>query len=78
MQKPDFPSFPNRPKRIGEILLAQAVLGEEQLETALVFQRAQPGKLLGTVLQELGYITSQDLIEALSAGMRIVRPFGGG
>ena len=53
-----------RPKRLGDILIAAGLVSEEQIEEALAKQKGS-GKRLGTVLQEEGYITELEMIEAL-------------
>lgn len=67
-----------RPRRLGEALVEQGLLSEEDLGTALVYQRAQPGKRLGTVLRELGLIDTLDFMEALSANLSVVKGYSEG
>lgn len=64
-----------RPRRIGEILVDQGLLSEEDLDTALVYQRAQPGKKIGTVLRELGLVNALDFMEALSTNLSVVKGY---
>ena len=59
--------------RIGQILLASGNITENQLHRALEFQKASPGKRLGTILVELGYVSERTLLEAMS--QRINAPF---
>lgn len=66
-----------RARALGELLVDQKVIDQTQLETALIYQKAKPGTRLGTVLQELGYVSSRDFIEALSSRMPVVKSFGG-
>ena len=47
-------------KRLGEILLEESVIGENELWAALQQQR-QTGKLLGETLVEMGYATEDDV-----------------
>jgi type IV pilus assembly protein PilB len=54
-----------RPKQLGQILLEQGLLSEEQLEHALNEHRNTP-KSLGRVLIDLGYIRERDLVRALA------------
>lgn len=62
-------------KKLGELLVEQKLLGEEELQTALIFQKAQPGKMLGAILLELGYVSQLDLMEALTSTLRIQKPY---
>ena len=55
---------PRRP-RIGEALLEQGSLSQDQLERALTQQRST-GRLLGELLVDDGIITSQTLVQALA------------
>ena len=50
---------------LGETLLEEDVLSEEDLKTALALQK-RSGKLLGTVLLELGLITREEIGRALA------------
>lgn len=68
----------SRPKRIGEILVEQGLLSEADLGTALVYQRAQPGKRIGTVLRELGLVGTLDFMEALSTNLSVVKGYSEG
>jgi len=47
-------------KRLGEILLEERIIGENELWAALQQQR-QTGRLLGETLVELGYATEEDV-----------------
>lgn len=51
-------------KRLGDLLLENGFINEEQLQLALSEQRRTKGRL-GDVLINLGFITEQQLIEAL-------------
>ena len=55
-------------KKLGEILIEENLITEEQLQTALIEGRAQ-GIPLGSVLVKMGFITIKDLKEALGAQM---------
>lgn len=57
-------SFPWRP--LGEILAAEGLLTERELEAALREQR-RSGRLLGQILVESGYVSSFTLARALTA-----------
>ena len=52
--------------RLGDILMQQGVIDEAKLSTALSDQRAFGGKL-GRTLVDLGYVTEEQLVEALAA-----------
>ena len=52
-------------KRLGDILISEGVITEEQLEEALEKQRDMKGKKLGAVLVELGMTTEDDIVTAL-------------
>ncbi len=54
-----------KPKQLGQILLEQGLLTEEQLSRALDEHRNTP-KSLGRVLIDLGYIRERDLVRALA------------
>ena len=51
--------------KIGEFLLNDGKISQEQLDTALELQKKQPGKL-GSVLIRQGYITEEDIAQVLS------------
>lgn len=65
------------PLRIGDLLLHQERISQEQLEQALAFQKNNPGqrKLMGEVLIELGFVTQDEVMEALAeaCGVPFVR-----
>lgn len=67
--------LPGRKKKLGESLVDQNLLSEEELGTALIYQKAQPGKKLGTILQELGLVSDLDLMETLTANLRVVKAY---
>ena len=54
-----------KPKQLGQILLEQGLLDQEQLDRALDEHRNTP-KSLGRVLIDLGYIKERDLVRALA------------
>ena len=58
-------------KRIGEILIENGTLTQEQLKVALESQKQEPGKLLGKVLIELGYVTEEDIVVALATQFNV-------
>jgi type IV pilus assembly protein PilB len=51
--------------KIGEFLLEDDKITQEQLQNALEVQKKEPGKL-GSVLIRLGYVTEEDIAQALS------------
>jgi type IV pilus assembly protein PilB len=51
--------------RLGEILVKESLITQDQLQKALEFQRANGGKL-GTCLTKMGYITDDDITGVLS------------
>lgn len=53
-------------KRIGDILVEEGILTEEQLEEALKAAKAE-NKKIGEAITDLGYATEQDIAEALSS-----------
>ena len=57
-------------KRLGDLLIEEGLIDEQQLGSALGSQRQWGGRL-GTVLVKHGFITEQQLIEFLSRRMGI-------
>ena len=55
-------------KKIGEVLVYNKVINEDQLNKALLEQKSTKGKL-GNVLIKLGYISENDLTDAYSQQM---------
>ena len=53
-------------KRIGDILVEEGILTEEQLEEALKAAKAE-NKKIGEAITDLGFATEQDIAEALSS-----------
>jgi type IV pilus assembly protein PilB len=51
--------------RIGEFLLKEKRISEEQLQYALEIQKKEPGKL-GSILIRLGYVSEEDIAQILS------------
>ena len=52
-------------KKIGELLIDEGLINDDQLETALTIQKGK-GKKLGKVLVELGYVTDIQVTESLT------------
>jgi SOS response regulatory protein OraA/RecX len=62
---------------LGEILIREGWIDQEELTEALVEQRAQGSrKRLGTILMERGRITAAQFMAALSKQLTPVRYFG--
>lgn len=55
----------NKKKRIGDMLLEEHMVTEEQLEQALIIAKEKHSKI-GEVLVELGYVTDKDIAATLS------------
>jgi type IV pilus assembly protein PilB len=53
-------------KQLGELLLDQRIISQEQLEQALSLQRDRGG-LIGETLVELGYVKEDDIAQSLTA-----------
>ena len=53
-------------KQLGELLLDQKIISQEQLEQALSLQRDRGG-LIGETLVELGYVKEDDIAQSLTA-----------
>jgi len=51
--------------RLGEILVKESLITQDQLQKALEFQRANGGKL-GSCLTNMGFITDDDITGVLS------------
>lgn len=52
-------------EKLGEILVRNEVISDEQLQRALDFQRREGG-LLGEILVKLGYLNERDIVQALT------------
>jgi type IV pilus assembly protein PilB len=59
-----------RPLRVGEVLLREGLLSEEQLKRALAQQRAS-GRMLGEMLVDQGVISNAVLVRALAKVLNI-------
>ena len=59
-----------RYKRLGDILISEGIIAEEQLKEAIGFQEKEGGKL-GEVLIKLGYVTEEQIVIALSKQLSI-------
>ena len=52
--------------KLGEILILKGLIDEQQLEQALKYQFEKPGKKLGEIIMELGYINPEQLVNILN------------
>jgi len=58
---------PATPPRVGDLLVDRGMISADQLSTALEYQRNSDGrKLLGGVLVELGFVTQDQVMEAVA------------
>src|ERR1051325_3849871 len=57
-------------KRLGEMLIERGQLQPDELDKALAFQRERPEKL-GRILVELGFLSSRDVLAALSEQLQV-------
>lgn len=57
-------------KRLGEILIEDGVLTQENLQEALE-QQKKAGGLIGQILIRLGYISEEDLIAAVARQLKV-------
>ena len=65
------PSFTKPPKlRLGDVLVAQKLVSEQQLQQALE-EGKQTGKRLGRLLIEHGHVTEDAVVQALATQLRI-------
>lgn len=53
-------------EKLGELLIAQGFINQEQLNKALTIQKEQGG-LMGEILVELGFCSEEDVAQALTA-----------
>ena len=56
--------------RLGDALIQEGLINEEQLQQALALQK-KSGKRLGTVLVEMHLVTEQDIVQILSKQLKI-------
>jgi type IV pilus assembly protein PilB len=52
-------------EKLGEILIRNGIISENQLQRALDFQRHEGG-LLGEILVKLGYVNEREIVQALT------------
>ena len=60
-------------RRLGDILVSEGLVTEEQLQDALDKQRSMPGKKLGAVLVELNMTTEDEIVTALQRQLSLDR-----
>ena len=51
--------------KLGELLLKDMVITQEQLQKALDYQKANRGLLLGEALVKLGFVDAKTIVRAL-------------
>jgi type IV pilus assembly protein PilB len=61
-----------KPIRLGNLLVERGILADDQLQTALDYQKSSgKGKLLGEILVELELCTEEQILESLAEGYEI-------
>ena len=65
------PPLPGRPRRLGEILVAQGIISPQQLDEVLQLQQTQKGVRLGRLLIDLGYVSDVLLAESVADQLRL-------
>lgn len=58
--------------RIGDVLIQNGYITDEQLKQALAFQKEHPEKRLGAIILEQGLVSERQLLEALGARMDLM------
>jgi type IV pilus assembly protein PilB len=53
-------------KQLGELLIEQGIINQQQLEKALAYQR-EKGGLIGEILVELGFALEENIAQALTS-----------
>jgi hypothetical protein len=70
-------NIPGQRRKLGEILVEESFITEEELKAALAEQRVTASRRrLGTLLMERGLISAAQFMLALSTQLTVVRPFG--
>jgi type IV pilus assembly protein PilB len=67
---PPRPPAAGKKLRLGDALISEGLINEEQLQQALALQK-KSGKRLGNVLVEMHLVTEQDIVQILSKQLRI-------
>lgn len=62
-------------KKLGQLLVEQKLLTEEQLQAALDWQRQRPGQKIGEILLQQGYISETDLLNILQQKLNIPQAY---
>jgi len=60
-----------RRQRLGEILVAQGIINEDQLTEVLTRQKAEKGSRMGRLLVDLGHCTETQICEVVAEQLRI-------
>jgi type IV pilus assembly protein PilB len=69
---PPGPPAPRRPRRrLGEMLLENGVISQDQLDEVLVRQKAEKGSRIGRLLVDLGYATETQICEVVAEQLNI-------
>ena len=63
-------------KPIGEILIGRGQITSAQLEEAIALQRQQPGKKLGQILVQLGYVSQKTVLHAYAEQLGVFYEVG--
>jgi type IV pilus assembly protein PilB len=58
--------WPLPPQHIGELLIAQHIVTEDQIHTAITAQIRQPGRYIGDILMEQGAATAEEIYGTLA------------
>lgn len=57
--------------QLGEVLIKNGYINQEQLEKALEVQKNNPGKRLGSILVDLAFLTENEMLQCLSERLDI-------
>lgn len=58
-------------KRLGDLLIEQGVISEEQIEIALVEQKKKPHRRLGNILIQLGFANDKEVARSLASQVNV-------
>jgi len=58
-------------KRLGDLLIDEGLITEEQLKTALAEQKANAGRL-GGILVTMGFVTDEQISDALGKQLSLI------
>jgi hypothetical protein len=71
--------LPGQRRLLGEILVEQSFITEEDLKAALASQRLEQTKVrIGTLLMDRGLISREQFMSALAQQLPVVKPYGMG